>query len=160
MKSLKKLHETNMGGNVRLLIADVADITIFPYAANAFSDNIKFAAGKGFYEFDCAPQSIDAEVKPDSIFFNHQIKCVVPGLSIERDIILDTWKNTPIILLRKDSNGNHFVHGHINYPIYLTDWKRIEGGPFSSLKSYAIEIQSKPAIPISVIPYNGLIITA
>lgn len=157
MRSLKNPHETNMGGNVRLFLADVSDITIFPYATNAFSDNIKFAAGKGFYEFDCSPQAIDSDVKPDGIFFNHQIKCVVPGLTIERDEILATWQNTPLIILRKDSNGNHYVHGHVNYPLYLTDWKRIEAGPFSSLKSYSIEIQSKPAIPTSAIPYTGLV---
>ena len=157
MKSLKNSHEANMGGNVRLFLADISEITSFHLASDIFSGNITFAAGKGFYELDCALQSIDAVVKPDGDFYNHQIKCVVPGVSIERDQILTNWKNTPIVVLRRDANGINTIHGHTNYPIYLTDWQRIESGTFSSLKSYAIEIQSKPAIPTSAIPYNGFV---
>jgi hypothetical protein len=161
MKSLKNSHEANMGGNVRLFLADITEITSFPIVASMiFSGNIRFAAGKGFYEFDCAQQSIDAIVKPDGDFYIHNIKCVVPEVSQERDDILTNWKNTPLIVLRKIANGAYFVHGHINYPIYLTDWQRIENGQFTSLKSYAIEIQSKPAIPTSAIQYGGLVAVA
>lgn len=160
MKSLKYAHDVNMGGNVRLFLADVSEITSFPFAADAFTGNITFAASKGFYEFDCAQQSIDAVVSPDGQFHNHQIKCVVPGVNILRDQILSVWKNTPLIVLRRDANGINTIHGHINYPIYLTDWQRIESGPFTSLKSYGIEIQSKPAIPTSAIQYGGLVTVA
>lgn len=157
MKSLKNSHEANMGGNVRLFLADVSEITSFPFASDAFTGNITFASGKGFYEFDCAPQSIDALVNPDGVFYNHQIKCIVPGVSIERDEILTNWKNTPLVILRRDANGINTIHGHTNYPIFLTDWQRIESSPYSSLKSYSIQIQSKPAIPTSVIPYSGYV---
>lgn len=160
MKSLKNPNTDNMGGNTRLFLADISEIINFPFLNDAFTGNITFAASKGFYEFDCAQQSIDVDIQESGNFFNHGIKCEVPNVSIERDQTLNVWKNTKSILLRKDSNGNYFVHGHINYPIYLTKWKRVEKGNFSSLKSYQIEFSSMPVIPTSAIPYTGLVTIA
>jgi hypothetical protein len=157
MKSLKNNFEDNMGGNVRLFLADISEITSFPFVNNAFVGNITFTLGKGFYQFDCSQQSIDAKVIPDGSFFKHSLTCQVPIVSIERDQILDGWSNTPFIILRKDTNGNFFVHGHINYPIYLINWQRIENGSFTSLKGYQLDFGSKPVIPLSAIPYNGVV---
>lgn len=160
MKSLKNPNTDNMGGNTRLFLADINEITAFPFSVDAFTGNITFSALKGFYEFDCAQQSIDADIQEDGNFFNHQIKCEVPNVNIERDQILNVWQNTKFIVLRKDSNGNYLIHGHINYPLKLTKWKRVEKGNFSSLKSYQLEISSTPVIPISAIPYTGLVTIA
>lgn len=146
-----------MGGNTRLFVAAVSEINTFPFSGNAFTGNITFAAGKGFYEFDCAPQSIDVDVKPDGNFFKHSISCQVPGLTSERDEILYEWNRTPLIVLRKDSNGNFFVHGSKNYPIYLISHERMEKGSFASLKCYNLGFSSLPAIPTGVIPYSGVV---
>jgi hypothetical protein len=145
-----QLQAENMSGCLRLRLAKVKDIAVFPrMVGGVLNDNIEFNAGKGWTEWRPIENTFGFEAQTsenmEGVIQSNRIRFTLPATEID-EYMLNQLQLDNLIVLVTDSNLNNWIFGSPERPMKFR-YDRNTGVRGSGRNEYGCFFLGRPFSP-------------